>query len=79
MQWCSSGLVWEAVGEEHPYHPVVFPHSQAVAGTRGYPHLGTAEEGLEVECQVESGNRMLYQQLLEENLEGKCHNRYKVF
>ena len=70
-QWCSAGLAWEAVAEEHPYHPVVSPCSQAVVGTRGYPHLKTAEEGLEVECQVESGNWVLHRcWLLEQNLEG---------
>ena len=66
MQWHSSGLSWEAVVEEH----VLAPCSRTIWGVRGYPHLGTAEEGLEGECQVGSVDWMLFQHWLGESLEG---------
>ena len=40
-------MSWEAVGEEHSYHPVVTQQYLTSWGGRGYPHLRTAVEGLE--------------------------------
>ena len=67
---CPLHSFWEEVGEEYPHNFLVVPCSLTVWGATEYLHLRTAEEGLEGDCQVDSGNWMLHHYWLRESLEG---------
>ena len=66
---CPLSLSWEEVGEEYPHHLLVAPCS-LTGGVRECLHLRTVEEGLEGDCQVDSGNWTLHHYWLRESLEG---------
>ena len=67
---CPVPLSREEVGEEYPHHFFVAPCSLTAWAARECLHLRTAEEELEGDCQVDSGNWTLHHHWLGESLEG---------